>query len=59
MPDGKWRIDADGSLRTPSGSKIARLTRDGELEVIDRVTHQPVGLPLSLLLRLWQVWRER
>ena len=54
-----WHIDDDGSLRTPAGMKVARLTRDGKLEVMDRVIHQPVELGLVALLRLWREWRGK
>lgn len=53
-----WRIDDDGSLRTPAGMKVARLTRDGKMEVLDRVVHEPVELGLLALLRLWRAWRK-
>lgn len=52
----EWHVDADGSLRTPSGMKVAELTRDGELAVLDRVEHGVVRLPLLALLRLWLDW---
>lgn len=54
-----WHIDEDGSLRTPSGMKVARLTRDGHIEVLDRVVHQPAALHLLALLKLWRAWRQR
>lgn len=53
-----WRIDEDGSLRTPAGMKVAKLTHDGKIEVIDRVLHEPVELRLLALLRLWRAWRR-
>lgn len=53
-----WRIDEDGSLRTPAGMKVARLTRDGKMEVLDRVVHEPVSLGLLALLKLWRAWRR-
>lgn len=53
-----WRIDEDGSLRTPAGMKVARLTHDGKIEVIDRILHEPVSLGLLALLRMWRVWRR-
>jgi len=53
-----WRIDEDGSLRTPAGMKVARLTHDGKIEVIDRIIHEPVELGLLALLRLWRTWRR-
>lgn len=54
----EWRIDEDGSLRTPAGMKVARLTHDGKIEVIDRVLHELVSLELLALLRLWRAWRR-
>lgn len=54
----EWRIDEDGSLRTPAGMKVARLTRDGRLEVWDRVEHGLVWISLLALLRLWRMWRR-
>ena len=38
--------------------KVARLTRDGKIEVLDRVLHEPVELGLLALLRLWRAWRR-
>lgn len=53
-----WRIDNDGSLRTPAGMKVARVTLAGELEVMDRVEHEPVRIGLVTLFRLWRRWRD-
>jgi hypothetical protein len=53
-----WRIDEDGSLRTPAGMKVGRLTQEGDFEVMDRVIHEPVSLGLLALLRLWRAWRR-
>lgn len=54
----EWRIDDDGSLRTPSGMKIARLTRKGCIEVMDRIEHRTVRISLARLLELWLAWRS-
>ena len=54
-----WRIDDDGSLRTPSGMKVARLTPDGDIEVMDRVVHQRTTLSLAALMAMWRAWRNR
>jgi hypothetical protein len=59
MVDREWQIDADGSLRTASGMKVAELTADGYLEVVDRVEHQVVRVSLFYLVYLWQMWRSR
>lgn len=53
-----WRIDNDGSLRTPSGMKVARVTPAGELEVMDRVEHERVRIGLVTLVRMWRRWRD-
>ena len=55
----EWHVDADGSLRTPSGMKVAELTADGDVEVWDRVEHRVVRLSLLALVRLWLVWSTR
>jgi len=54
----EWRIDEDGSLRKPSGMKVAELTSDGYLDVLDRVEHRTVRIALDALLQLWLAWRS-
>lgn len=54
----EWRIDDDGSVRTPSGMRVGKVTRDGVFEVMDRVEHRIVRISLARLLRLWLAWRS-
>lgn len=54
----EWRIDEDGSLRTPSGMRVGKMTRDDCIEVMDRVEHRIVRISLARLLRLWLAWRS-
>lgn len=54
-----WRIDDDGSLRTPEGMKVGVVTEDGDLLVRDRVIHRDVAISLLALIDLWRRWRSR
>jgi len=55
----EWRIDEDGSVRTPSGMRVCKVTSDGRIEVMDRVEHRVVWISLARLLQLWLVWRSK
>lgn len=59
-PGGEgWRVDGGGAVRTPAGMLIFRWTREGDLEVMDRVLHCTVCVSFEELQRLREEWMRR
>lgn len=54
-----WIVDGQGGVRTPAGMLVFRLTKAGDLEILDRKLNRLVTLTALELLRMRAEWMSR